>query len=251
MPLRKETIQIQEQLGEYCRTGVEAKMPGLTPGRIHHYRRLVSNVVSDTLRTAFPITMAALGEEPWNLLVQDFFAEGIPQTPQVWKLPLEFCQYHAARETGKKTGLPFLDDLLYFEWMEIEIHTMPDRPCPDFTEEGDLFRDPLAFNPEYEILKLRYPVHTHPAAEALDMEGEYYALLYRMPDTGHVQFLALSALNVYLITRLDEEKVPLNFIKNEISLVSGIESSRCLDEALEVFLKDLLKRKLILGFIRN
>ncbi len=251
MHLRKETIAIQEQLGEYCRTGQERELPGITPGRIHHYRRLISNVVNDTLHTAFPITVAALGESQWEELVQDFFTEGIPQTPQVWKLPFEFYEYHAGRETGKRMDLPFLDDLLYFEWMEIEIHTMPDRPYPQFVSEGDLFQDRLAFNPEYEIVQLEYPIHTHPVSEAIHMKGDHFALLYRLPESGHVQFLGLSALNVYIITRLQEEKVALNEIKNEFARVAGIESGRYLDDALEKFLGDLLERKMILGFTRN
>ena len=248
MHLLKETISIQEQLGEYCRTGLEPELPGLTPGRVHHYRRLISNVVHDTLRTAFPISVAALGEDTWLLLVEDFFSAGVPQTPQVWKLPFEFYQYHASKESGNRLSLPFLDDLLYFEWMEIEIHTMPDRPYPDFVNEGDLLQDTLAFNPEYEIVRLEYPVHTHPVREAIELKGEYYSLLYRMPESGHVQFLNLSALNAYIITRLQEEKVPLNEIKNEFARVAGIESGRYLDDALRKFVGDLLERKMILGF---
>jgi hypothetical protein len=251
MHLLKDTIAIQEQLGEYCRTGEEQELPGITPGRLHHYRRLISNVVQDTLRTAFPITVAALEESQWDELVQDFFTEGIPQTPQVWKLPLEFYEYHAGRETGLKMDLPFLDDLLYFEWMEIEIHTMPDRSYPEFLNEGDLFLDQLVFNPEYEIVKLEYPIHTHPVSEALHMKGDHFALLYRLPESGHVQFLGLSALNVYIITRLQEEKVALNEIKHEFARVAGIESGRYLDDALEKFLGDLLERKMILGFTRQ
>src|SRR5210317_158344 len=115
MHLRKETITIQENLGEYCRTGHHQELPGLTPGRIHHYRRLISNVVHDTLRTAFPISVAALGEETWRLLVEEFFSSGLPQTPQVWKLPFEFYTFHASRETGQRIQRPFLEELLYFE----------------------------------------------------------------------------------------------------------------------------------------
>lgn len=251
MHLHKETITIQEELGEYCRTGEARELPGITPGRIHHYRRLISNVVKDTLHTAFPITVAALEESQWAELVQDFFTEGIPQTPQVWKLPLEFYEFHAGRETGRKMDLPFLDDLLYFEWMEIEIHTMPDRPYPDFESKGDLFQDRLVFNPEYEIVQLDYPIHTHPVSEALHMKGNHFALLYRLPETGHVQFLGLSALNVYIITRLQEENVALNEIKNEFARVAGIESGRYLDDALEKYLGDLLERKMILGFLKE
>ena len=108
--------------------------------------------------------------------------------------------------------------------------------------------DTLVFNPEYEIVQLEYPVHMYPVRQATELKGEYYALLYRMPETGHVQFHNLSALNVYIITRLQEEKVPLNEIKNEIARVAGIESERYLDDALKIFLVELLERKMILGF---
>jgi len=238
-------------LAGYCRTGIEQEPAGVTPGRIKHYRRLISNVVHDTLQTAFPITVAALAEEHWLSLVEEFFTEGEPQTPQVWKLPYEFYLYHAGQESGARMDLPYLDDLLYFEWMEIEIHTMPDRPYPEFESEGDLMKDRLVFNPEYELVGLEYPVHTHAVREAMHMKGDYFALLYRLPDSGHVQFLNLSALNVYIITRLQEAKVPPGEIKHEFARVAGIESGRYLDDALMKFLGDLVERKLILGFTKN
>ena len=64
-------------------------------------------------------------------------------------------------------GKPFLDDLLYFEWMEIEVHTMPDRPFPDYVKEGNVLEDRLAFNPEYEIIRMDYPVHLYPGGAGL------------------------------------------------------------------------------------
>ena len=248
MSLREETKEIQERLGEYCRTGKEPELPGLTPGRVRHYHRLVQNVVNDTLETAFPITLAALDQEAWEELVSDFFIHGLPQTPQVWKMPYEFYHYHSEQETGKRTGREYLDDLLLFEWMEIEVHTMPDREFPKFKEKGNLFLDRLAFNPEYEIVQLQYPIHTHPVHEAKDLKGDYFALLFRLPESGNVQFLALSPLNTYMFTRLAEAQVPLNEIKGEFARLAGIESGRYLDEALERFFQDLMDRKLILGY---
>lgn len=251
MSLREETRDIQEGLGEYCRTGEEPNLPGITPGRIHHYHRLVQNVVKDTLDTAYPITLTALGEDTWNLLVKDFFSSGLPQTPQVWKLPYEFYHYHAMQESGKRIQREYLDDLLLFEWMEIEVHTMPDREYPEYVEKGNLFLDRLAFNPEYEIVQLNFPIHTHPVTEARDMKGDYFALLYRLPESGNVQFLALSPLNTFIFSRLREAELPLNVIKGEFAQLAGIESGRYLDEALERFFQDLIDRKLILGFLKQ
>lgn len=248
MLLRKETEQIQEQFGAYCRDGNETEIPGVTPGRMHHYRRLINNVVRDAFDSAFPITLAALGESHWDLLVQDFFTGGQPKSPQIWKLPFEFYQYHATKETGTRIQKPFLDDLLYFEWMEIEVHNMPDRPYPEFTDQGNLLNDSLAFNPEHEIIKLEYPVHMHPADKTPELKGDYYTLIFRAPETGYVQFLDLSALNIYILSRLIEEDVPVRDIKGDIARATGIESDKYLDEALSKFIGDLMERKLILGF---
>ncbi len=248
MKLHEDTAKIQEDLGKYCRTGSETHIPGVTPGRIHHYRRLVNNVVRDSLDSAFPISVAALGEETWDLLVQDFFSNGMPATPRIWQLPLEFYSYHAGQETGTRLQKPYLDDLLYFEWMEIEVYNMPDRIFPSFVSEGSILEEPLAFNPEYEIFRLEYPVHMHPAEKAAGLRGEYYVLIFRAPDTGYVQFINLSALNAYIVSRMTEENLPASHLKGDIVRATGIDSGKYLDEALEQFIIDLMDKQLILGF---
>ncbi len=248
MHLHKETARIQEQFGTYCRTGVETGLPGVTPGRIHHYRRLVNKVVRDALDSAFPISHAAFGEEAWDLLVQDFFVHGEPKSPQLWRLPFEFYRYHANRKTGKQILKPYLDDLLYFEWMEIEVYNMPDRTFPVYDARGDLLGDRLALNPELEIIRLEYPVHMHPAAETPGMKGEFFVLIYRSPETGYVHFMDLPAINIFILSSLLEEDIPVNEIKGEIARTTGIESGRYLDDVLKKFIGDLMEKRVILGF---
>lgn len=248
MKLNKDTAEIQEALGAYCRTGNETAIPGVTPGRIPHYRRLINNVVRDVLDSGFPITLATLGEEVWDQLVQEFFVHGKPGAPQIWRMPFEFYLYHAAEETGTRLGLPWLDDLLYFEWMEIEVHNMPDRAFPEYEKKGELLERKLAFNPEYEIVRMAYPVHMYPVEEATELKGDFFVLIFRSPDTGYVQFLNLSALNVYILTRLMEEDLPAGHLRGEIAQTTGIESGKYMDEALSRFIKELMQKQLILGF---
>jgi len=248
MKLRDKTARIQENLGFYCRTGEKISIPGVTPGRLHHYRRLVNNAVRDSLDSAFPISVAALGEATWDLLVQDFFTYGQPGSPSIWKMPFEFYRYHAGRETGSRMHIPYLEDLLYFEWMEIEVYNMPDRIFPHFISSGDLLKDRVVFNPEYEIVRLEYPVHMHRAKEAAGMRGEYFVLIVRVPSSGNVRFFNLSAINAYIVTRLDEEDIPVSHMKGDISQMTGIDSEKYLDESLEKFISDLMQKGLILGF---
>jgi len=252
MPLRDDTARIQEQLGAFCRNGEAAgDIPGVTPGRISHYRRLVRNVVRDALDSAFPITHAALGEPGWDVLVPEFFTEGQPQSPQIWKLPYEFYLFHVERDSAERLGKPFLDDLLYFEWIEIEVHNMPDRPYPPFSTYGDLLSDRLVFNPEFEIIRLEYPVHLHPADATPALKGEFYILVFREPETGFVRFLNLSGLNAWLITKISDGERAAEELKGELARASGIESGRFLDETLSGFLTDLKDKGLILGFLKT
>jgi hypothetical protein len=251
MKLHDDTARIQDLLGDYCRTGEGEEIPGVTPGRLKHYRRLVYNVIRDTMDRAFPITAAALGEEQWELLIRDFFSNGFPQTPQVWKLPLEFYNYHQSKETGTRIQKPYLEDLLYFEWIEIEVHTMPDRTFPDYVSQGNMFTDILAFNPEFEIIQLEYPVHMYPAHETEERKGEYFILVFREPESGKVHFLDLSAIHTYILSLLMEEGRPLNQLKGTIAQTAGIESLKYLDDALEKFIGDLLQKQLILGYLKE
>jgi hypothetical protein len=251
MKLKEDTARIQDILGDYCRTGEGELIPGVTPGRVSHYRRLVYNVIRDTMDRAFPIAASALWEETWEELVQEFFSKGLPQTPQVWKLPYEFYNYHLLHETGIRIQKPWLEDLLYFEWMEIEIHTMPDKAYPEYQSHGNMFVDRLALNPEFEMIRLNYPVHMFPAHEAAEKKGDYFVLIFRVPETGNVNFLNLSAIHTYILARLMEENLPLNDLKGDIAQTAGIESIKYLDDALEKFIGDLMDKKLILGYLKE
>ncbi len=251
MKLRKDTEHIQHLLGRYVRDGIDRIIPGVAPGRVKHYRRLVYNVVKDTMDTAFPIARSALAEEEWDRMVHEFFSLESLHVPQIWKLPREFYRYHAAHDTGDRIGKPYLSDLLYFEWMEIEVHTMPDRPFPEIRTEGNILSDPLAFNPEHELVRLAYPVHLHSAEQSIRLKGDYYVMVYRMPGTGNIQFLDLTELHVYMILKMIEERIPLASILGEIAQATGIESETYLEEALGQFIRELIDKKLVLGFLKE
>ena len=47
------------------------------------------------------------------------------------------------------------------------------------------------------------------------------------------------------------DDVPLNELKGDIAQVSGIESGKYLNDALEKFIGDLMEKQLILGFLKE
>jgi hypothetical protein len=250
MQINKDTYEIQSGLAAYCRTNVAPHLPGITEGRIHQYRRLVYNIVDDTFEGAFPITRKLLNDEEWHTLINSFFMHHACQTPSVWKLPFEFYEYVAESELAIKQQYPFLTDLLYFEWLEIDVHTMPDVAQEECRETGSWLTDRIIINKEFKLIRLSYPVHQL-APEALkenNSEGNYFVLIYREPQNGDVQFFDLSPLYAVLITQLSETGKDLESIIPELCALFQVERSANVDASIISFLEQLKQKEFVLGF---
>lgn len=252
MHINKDTYEIQSGLASYCRTNVEPHLPGVTEGRIQQYRRLVYNVIDDTFEGAFPITRQLLSDEEWHELVNSFFTHHACQTPSVWKLPFEFYEYVAATDLAAKQRYPFLTDLLYFEWLEIDVHTMPDIEQEAYLSEGSWHHDRLVINKEFKLIQLNYPVHQlrPEALKENDHQGNYFVLIYREPENGSVQFFDLSPLYALLISQLVESGQTLEAILPGLCDVFKLQRSAGVDDAVIAFLSQLRQKGFVLGFAR-
>jgi hypothetical protein len=250
MPVTEDTYKIQSGLASYCRTNVEADLPGLTENRVQQYRRLVYNVIDDTFDGAFPVTRKLLSDTEWHELVNHFFSHHACQTPSVWKLPFEFYEYICATDLEIKKTYPFITNLLYFEWLEIEVHTMPDEPSGKFRMKGDWLNDKIVINKEFRLVQLSYPVHQLKPEELKKdkREGNYFVLIFREPDTGNVQFFDLSPLYAYLVSQLAETEKNIHTIVDDISVLFAIERNPDIEKHVVDFLNHLAQKKFIFGF---
>lgn len=248
MLLKEETKSLQSKLAEYCRTGELSLTSEVNQKHVHHYRRLVYNIIDDILESAFPIFFGYASDEMWDEMVNDFFKNHNCQTPQVWKLPGEFYEYACAQNWKEKYQLPFLEDLLLFEWIEMNIHTMKDEPYPAFKNEGDWEKNKIALNPEYRIISAQYPVHTTaPEHLSEQTKGQYFILIFRQPETGSVQFLDISILYALTIEKLEEGK-NLTEVAAELQQVFSLPDANEIKKHLLAFLHDMKERGLVLGF---
>lgn len=247
MKLKPETIEIQEKLADYCKTGKLENIPGLTKNRIYHYKRLTNNVVINTLEQAFPIAEEILTDSEWNGLVMDFIARNDSQTPQIWKLPYEFYEFVMKNNYQDTLKKPWLNDLLYFEWIEIEIHTMPDLPITKYLEKEISPSDILIFNPEHKIIKLNYPVHLYSVELALDKKANYFVLVFREQDTGNVRFMDLTILYAVLLEKLAAEQQAFGNALKEIAILFGIENGIVLENKIKSFIEELKNQRFYLG----
>ena len=125
--LQPETFRYQSSLASYCRGGHSREIKGINQNNVKQYRRLVYNVVDDMLQSAFPITYDFVDEDEWNYLVNDFFSSHSCQSPQAWYMPKEFYGYLEKAENPIAKKYPFLLELLWFEWLEVELFMMANK----------------------------------------------------------------------------------------------------------------------------
>jgi uncharacterized protein len=248
MSLLKDTHEQQSLLAEYCRNGnVPENLKGIKSENLSNYRRLVFNIALDTLETAYPITYSFLEYDVWKDLCYNYFSEHKCQTPQVWRMPLEFYEYCVEKDIAGKLNFPFLNDLLLVEWLELDVHTMDDIAYPDFTEKGEWFNSKIAINPEYRLIKLSYPAHTTAPTSMTGKEGNYFLLVYREKESGNVQFVDLSIFYAYLLEQISNGAL-LKDVLVEANTLFGINNISLIKEHALKFIEDLEKRKFILGF---
>ncbi|MBA3665413.1 MAG: putative DNA-binding domain-containing protein [Bacteroidetes bacterium] len=247
--LKKETHTQQSILADYCRNGIFPEgLLDINKDNLHNYRRLCYNIAVDVIETAYPIAFSFLPEETWNKLLSEFYSEHKCQTPQVWRMPLEFYDYCLQKNICEILNFPFLNDLLYFEWLELDVHTMEDIQYPKTKAEGDWLNDKIALNPEHKLIRLSYPVHTTAPTEGLlEKKGDYFLLIYREKDTGNVQFVDLSMFYTYILENL-MNGVLLKDILVEANSIFQINDIKLLKDRSLEFIEDLKRRNFVIGF---
>jgi uncharacterized protein len=184
----------------------------------------------------------------WDEMVNDFFSNHNCQTPQVWKVPGEFYEYAIEKDWSEKYKIPFLEDLLLFEWIEMDIHTMKDEVFPEYKTEGDWVKEIVVLNPEYRILTTKYPVHTTPPVQINETNaGQYFILIFRQPETGSIQFLDISVLYALAIEKVEEEKT-LTQVVDELQTVFSFPDKNVAQRHIITFLEDLKQKGFVLGY---
>lgn len=250
MRIRTDTYQQQSDLAKYCRTNILADSLRVRKDRVHHYRRLVYNVVDESLIAAYPLLNNLLSEIEWDGMVTDFFATFACQSTQIWKMPGEFYKYIESTDLALKVIYPHLVDLIYFEWIEVEMFMMEDLEYPSFETNGDWLNDKIAVNPEHKIIQLNFPVHIKKAQSIADTDrDEYFLLVYREKETGKVQFTDISAMFALLIENI-VKGMTLNEILMELKPILKFENTDQLTDKIFPFLESLKKKGLLIGFMK-
>lgn len=193
------TLAQQNKLAEYCRTGILPAELDVREDRVKQYRRLVFNVILDTLSSAYPISRTFLKPEKWHDLITDFFSNYPNQATQIWRMPYGLFDYLNNYENKWSEPYPFLAELIYFEWLEIELYSEDDIPA-----RTDLSQDQIILNPHLRLLNLTFPFFKTSVKEAIEQPGQFFVLLYRNLTNFKVEFMEVSPLVYETINRLED-----------------------------------------------
>jgi hypothetical protein len=238
----------QSALAAYCRTGRYKEIPGVRTRHVNHYRRLVFNVVEDMLRSAYPLTHHLLSAREWKAMVQGFFSNHPCQSPQVWYMPRELYEYLQQKQPPLLKRYPFLLELLWFEWLEVELFMMEDRPAL-YNISGDISTDRLVLNPEHHLQHFEYPVHLEQAKRITAADkGNYFLVLFRKPESGDVAFMNLSPALVTVLELLAEGPQRLDALVTGSCARWQLPVTAEIKEAVGAFITQALENRLVLGF---
>ena len=251
MQLSKQTQQHQSALASYCRTGKLTTIPGINTNNIGQYRRLVFNIVDDMLQSAFPLSHELMKAKEWHKLVLDFFATHPCQSPQVWYMPKEFYEYMKQTGSNIHEKYPHLLELLWFEWLEVELFMMDDQPV-DYTISGNINKDGLILNPEFQLQHFTFPVHLKKSAKITATDrGDYYLSIHRMPDSGDVSFTDLSPAFVRMLEILSSGPETAEQLIHKLCAEFQIPPTEEINSMCIAFIQTAITSRLIIGFQKN
>lgn len=199
---KNQTTILQEQLVDYCRTGKPNGLEYMDQERLAHYRRLVFNIIKDSLKTAYPITYEVLTSDEWGEMVRNFFKEHPCREPQVWRMPLELIEYVENNNLSEKFEKPWLLELLYFEWLEIEIYSMKEGVVSDYQKSKNYLTEIPILNPDYKIVQFNYPIHRINKETINSEKGNYFLLIFRSRKDWKVYFIEINEFLANLLENL-------------------------------------------------
>lgn len=246
--LRKEIVQYQSELAEYCRTGVYTPLPGVKEKHVHHYRRLVYNIIDDSLESSFPLMVNLITPKEWKKLVHEFFENHKCEHYQVWQMPRELITYMLEQDHELLKKYACLENLMQFEWVECELYMMADIPCKYEVNNMLNWEKPLVLNPEMTLELVHYPVHLKNAKYiSLSNKGNYFYVGHRHPETGQVIFTNVSPALVRIIENLSVAPRLFNEVAQTVCTELQMELTPEAEQSLKSFVEKAFESKLILG----
>ena len=145
---------------------------------IQIYKDMVHYRFIEVIKNALPIFSKEISRKRLNKLVFKFIQSN-PKTPYIWKMPFEFRTFILKNKLLQ--DMPYLADLLLFEWIEIELfmNEYKKKKSCKFS-----WKKNLSINDSARLYAFDYPVYK----EKYKKRGKYHLLVYYDFDDHEVHF---------------------------------------------------------------
>jgi len=234
---------LQNQLIDYCKTGNwdESKVP--KPSRLYLYRKMVQHNVNSLLGKNFPLVRKSIEEEAWQHFTTAFLENYNYMESRFLEMPKALIAFEMAAEWGTKQGLPWLGELLEFEWTQQTLFNKVNSEVIAIKNfSGDLSL-PMQLHPDWELLQLSYPFYRKEWQQA---PGQYFLLLYRDKNSLEVENLELNPfLAAFWLALAESPKVPVMDILSQLLQQYQIDLNEGVLAACQGFLGDMGGRGLL------
>jgi hypothetical protein len=238
--------QLQRKFADYVRKGLAGNFPEVNGKAFALYHSHLKSKLSHLLGVSFVLTREAIGPLRWEQVIKNFLETCTVSGESVMNLSQAFYAHFAAKI--KNSHLPYLKDLLQFEYLLIELFYMENIPYPSFHSIGNRLESPVVINPEHRLIRLDYPVFKHKGASLAALKGFYYLLLYRHPTLFTVELIELSALYFSALSRMAVQPLSLLTAMEEAAHDFDVPAENLDPDEMIDFFASLHAHRAILGF---
>lgn len=245
--LKNDTKLIQRQLANFAMSKTDEVIPGTSEERLIHYRQMIYNIVNGSLKSVYPIAHNLLLDTHWNIIVSDFIAKHNCEEPQLLKMPFELIAFVEKEDYASRFEIPYLVDLLAFEWVEMEIHDRADVEDITCISDGDFVNDALVYSPYFQMITMEYPIHQLKTHVIESLKGQYFLMVYR-DEICEVNYFSMSQFSYLLLSEMIiRGSSLLSVLDPLIKDQSPEQKEAILNEALN-YIKQLYKIGIVRGF---
>ncbi len=205
------------------------------------YSDLVFNRFYDCIETSFPIFTSFVGEAVLSEMVRAFLKESHP-SPLLLDVSRSFLHFFKERKHKVKERLPFLEEVLEYEWIGIELFNAPEgEPAARFEWEGR-----YSLSPSSKLIEFSYPVRRAEelGEEISKLKGSCKLLMFRDPESFEVRSVELTELTFSFL------KEVLTFKRTPLKALNLLREVIDPDEAkpyLERFFEELIRKGVLSG----
>lgn len=239
---------VQEKIALYCGDGI---IPDLETEDFNSEEKVdveMHRIISGAMKNAFPITNSILSQRDWETLINDLYKEHNSKTYHFYTLPYDFYLFAFEKGYDQILNLPFLNDLMYFEWIMLDTKVSISIKNNPFRLKGNVMNDMLCLNPSHHLIQIDYPVHKYDPIESVRYQDTYFVLTYRHPVTGDAFAVELTDVEAFIFERLDSTIMTVaEILEDYVQLYPEIDMIE-LKNDMKMFIQSMIEARAIFGY---